>query len=428
VGSTIAPADSGWAAMAAALAPAGDPGVKRFFRGTHRMATPEATLARLRNLTGAMGITRLSNITGLDRIGIPTAIACRPNSRALAVSQGKGLDLDEARAGALMESIESYHAERISLPLKFGSYEDLHSTHRMVDVARLPLVKGTLFHPHLPILWIEGYDLLGNEPVWAPYEMVTANFTFPRPPGFGCFQQSSNGLASGNHPLEAVSHAICEIIERDAMALWDVRGEDWRRERRVDLATVDDPGCRELLDRYERAGVDVAVWEMTTDVGLAAFRCTIAERLSDPSHFFYTAPGAGCHPTREVALSRALTEAAQTRLTFIAGSRDNVYRENYEQARLAEQNRMGREWQSEPGTRDFHDAPNHQAATLREDVLWELERLRSIGVEHAIALDMSRPEIGIPVARVVIPGLEGAAGRDSYSPGARARAVREGRA
>ena len=100
-------AASGWASVAEALDPSSDPGVKRFFRGTHRLAPPAATLARLRNLTPAMGITRVANITGLDRIGIPTATACRPNSRALAVSQGKGLDLDEARAGALMESIES---------------------------------------------------------------------------------------------------------------------------------------------------------------------------------------------------------------------------------------------------------------------------------------------------------------------------------
>jgi ribosomal protein S12 methylthiotransferase accessory factor len=166
---------------------------------------------------------------------------------------------------------------------------------------------------------------------------------------------------------------------------------------------------------------------MTTDSGLPAFRCSIAERAGDPTHFFYNARGAGCHPTRAVALSRALTEAAQSRLTFIAGSRDNVYREDYEQVRRAEENRSGRAWQSEPCTRDFHDAPDHQAATLRDDVLWELERLRSMGVERAIALDLSRPEIGIPVVRVVIPGLEGVAEANSYSPGARARAFREGR-
>jgi YcaO-like protein with predicted kinase domain len=420
--------NSGWAALAAAFDSASDPGVKRFFRGTHRLSSPGETLSRLRGLTASMGITRVANITGLDRIGIPTAVACRPNSRALAASQGKGLDRDEAMAGALMESLESYHAERISLPLTFGSHEDLRATHRLSDPARLPLVKHSLFHRHLPILWIEGYDLIGDEKVWVPYEMVTTNYTLPFPPGFGCFQATSNGLASGNHLLEAVSHAMCEVIERDALALWEARDEKWRRERRVALQTVDDPGCRELLDRYEQAGVDVGVWDMTTDVGLPAFRCAIAECSTDPSHFFYGACGSGCHPSRGIALSRALTEAAQSRLTFIAGSRDNVFREDYEQARLAERNRLGREWQSEPCTRDFRAAPHHPAATLREDVLWELDRLRSAGIAQVVALDLTRQEIGIPVVRMVIPGLEGVAEANSYAPGARARAFGENRA
>jgi YcaO-like protein with predicted kinase domain len=401
--------------------------VKRFFRGTHRMASPAATLARLRSITPAMGITRVANITGLDRIGIPTATACRPNSRALAVSQGKGLDLDEARAGALMESIESYHAERIALPLRLGSYEDLRSTHSLCDPERLPLVKHSLFHRHLPILWVEGYDLLGAEPVWVPYEMVTTNFTLPLPPGFGCFQATSNGLASGNHLLEAISHAICEAIERDALALWDGGSDEARRERRVDLGTVDDPGCRELLDRYARSGVDVAVWEMTTDVGVAAFRCAIAERSADPSHFFYSARGAGCHPARAIALSRALTEAAQSRLTFIAGSRDNVFREDYERARDPElPDWRRRQWQSEPATRNFGDAPDRPAPTLREDVRGVLDRVRAAGIDSVIAVDLTRPEIGIPVVRVVVPGLEGVREVSNYAPGARARAIGEG--
>ena len=54
---------------------------------------PEATLARVLKLAPALGITRLSTVTGLDRLGVPVAVACRPNSRSLAVFQGKGLTL-----------------------------------------------------------------------------------------------------------------------------------------------------------------------------------------------------------------------------------------------------------------------------------------------------------------------------------------------
>ena len=107
-------------------------------------------------------------------------------------------------------------------------------------------------------------------------------------------------------------------------------------------------------------------------------------------------------------LSRALTEAAQTRLTFIAGSRDNVFREDYERARNPELlDWRRRQWQAEPPTRNFGDAPDRPAPTLREDVFGVLDRLRAAGIGRVIAVDLTRPEIGIPVVRVVIPGLEG---------------------
>jgi ribosomal protein S12 methylthiotransferase accessory factor len=70
-------------------------------RGCHRAVAPHETLARLRPLLAGMGITRVADITGLDRIGIPVFVACRPNSRSLAVSQGKGLDADAARVSAI---------------------------------------------------------------------------------------------------------------------------------------------------------------------------------------------------------------------------------------------------------------------------------------------------------------------------------------
>ena len=86
----------------------------------------------------AMGITRIANVTGLDRIGIPVVMVCRPNSRSIAVSQGKGVTLDAAKASGLMESIEAWHAERIELPLKLAGSSDLSVNHRLIDIERLP--------------------------------------------------------------------------------------------------------------------------------------------------------------------------------------------------------------------------------------------------------------------------------------------------
>ncbi len=399
------------------------PGVKAFRRGTHRLVTPAETLQRVGRFMGAMGITRIANVTGLDRIGIPVAVACRPNSRSLAVAQGKGLELEAAKASALMESVEAYHAERITLPLVLGSYDDLRHTHRVVDVTQLPMVQHSLFHPHLALLWTEGYDLLQQETAWVPYEMVNANYTLPYPAGSGCFQATSNGLASGNHLLEAVTQGICEVVERDASTLWHLSREETRGRGRIDLDTIDDTVCRELLEKHDRAGVDAAVWEMTSDVGIPAFRCMIAERAESPLHLHYTVHGMGCHPSRAVALARALTEAAQGRLTYIAGSRDDLFRESYDEARNPDTTQRRRALlEMEGPLRSFHQGPNWEGQTFQEDVGWESACLRRAGIERVVVVNLTRPEFQVPVVRVVIPGLEGVYLPSEYAPGSRGRA------
>jgi YcaO-like protein with predicted kinase domain len=408
----------------ASLLPNSRASVAKAFRlGTHRAVPPEETLARVRPFMSAMGITRIANITGLDRIGIPVVMVCRPNSRSLAVSQGKGLDLAAAKASALMESVEDYHAERIALPLKLGSYEDLRSSHRLVDASQLPRTTRSSFAPSLPGLWIEGYDLLQQEPVWVPYDLVHLRCTLPRLADHGWYGPSSNGLASGNHLLEAISHAICEVVERDATTLWWLRREGAREATRLDLATVDDPGCRQVLTRYERAGIVVAAWEMTSDVGLPAFQCAIGEAVEDPLHLLPVYWGGGCHPTREVALLRALTEAAQSRLTFIAGSRDDKGRRDYQ--RLGDPDTIRRTTaalRAGGPLRRYHDVPTFEGETFEADVAWELDRLRAVGVERVVMVDLTRPGCGLPVVRVVIPGLEAENG-PGYVYGARAVAL-----
>src|SRR6476620_11197984 len=109
---------------------------KKFRRGTHRAIPPAETLARVRPQMARMGITRIGNITGLDRIGIPVAVAVRPNSRSVSVSQGKGLDLPQAMASALMEAAEGFHAEEIGSG-RLARYRDLAARDTIVDPATL---------------------------------------------------------------------------------------------------------------------------------------------------------------------------------------------------------------------------------------------------------------------------------------------------
>jgi YcaO-like protein with predicted kinase domain len=390
--------------------------------------TPEETLARVWPFMPVMGITRIANVTGLDCIGIPVVMVCRPNSRSIAVSQGKSADLTAAKASGLMESVESYHAEHITLPLKLGSYEELRYTHPVADVDRLPLVARSRFRPDLRLLWIEGHDLLREEPVWVPYEMVHTDYTLPPPTGSGCFVASSNGLASGNHPLEAISHGICEVVERDAASIWTRRPAEAQHQARVDLAGIDSEECRQVLALYERAGIAVAVWEMTSDVGIPAFMCMIAEPPGRRTFPIPSSRGMGCHPSREIALLRALTEAAQSRLTIISGSRDDLARKWYDLDTSPDIVRL--DWsrmQTHGPMRGFNDAPTFEGDTLDEDVEWELERLRSAGIDRVVTIDLTRPEFNLPVVRVVIPGLEASALHPGYTPGSRARAMLKGR-
>jgi len=383
------------------------PATKAFRQGTHRLVPPEETLARVQPLMLAMGITRIANITGLDVIGLPVVMACRPNSRSLAVSQGKGLTLVAAKASGLMESVEAYHAERITLPLKLGSCEELSSTHQLVDVTGLPRTTTSRFHPGLRLLWVEGRDLLRDGPVWVPYEVVHIDFTPECQIGGGCFVCSSNGLAAGNHVLEAISHGICEVVERDAASLWFLLSEEEKQRTRTDVEGVDDPLCREALERYERAGLSVAIWETTQDIRIPSFRCVVTEREHNPLHVLYSAEGYGCHPTRSIALLRAMTEAAQSRLTVIAGTRDDVLRSDYERfLNLDAFDRLRATIEVAAPMNSFRDGPGTDAATLDEDVAWELDRLRDAGSRQVVVIDLTKPEFELPVVRVVIPGLE----------------------
>ena len=399
------------------------PARKAYTEGTHRVVEPAVTVSRALRLAPAMGITRAANITGLDSVGIPVVMVCRPNSRSLAVSQGKGLTLEDAKASAIMESVELYHAEHITQPLKLASYEELRYTHVLIDEKTLPRTSISLFNPTLRLLWIAGRDLMHEEVVWVPHELVHTDYTLPFPPGSGCFSFSSNGLASGNHLLEAISHGICELVERDATTLWHLKSEALQAKTRVDLGSVSDEACRSMLNRYADADIEVAVWETTTDIGIASFLCTIfdAESAFRP---LYPTSGMGCHPARDVALLRALTEAAQSRLTLIAGSRDDAIRGRYEEALDRDAIRALRgAIAREAATRNISDAPNWEAETLDEDVDWELGRLAAVGVERVVVVDLTKSELSLPVVRVVAPELEGSDRVPGYLPGARGQAA-----
>jgi YcaO-like protein with predicted kinase domain len=386
------------------------------------MLAPSTTLARVRPHASRMGITRLGNVTGLDRIGIPVAVAVRPNSRSVSVSQGKGLDLAQAMASALMEATEGFHAEEIG-GRRLATYRQLAAEWTVVETGAV-CATGKPFELGARIPWVEGYDVLRLEACWVPAEIVDTDYTRPRD---GYFLAGSNGLASGNHLIEAIGSAICELVERDAVALWNASGIRGRSLKGLDIASVDDPDCRALLAKYEKAGIAIRLWNVTSDIRIAAFVCDIRDMAEgDPlrlRHFH----GSGCHPDRTIALARALTEAAQTRLTYITGIRDDLLPSEYEEPESAEiVDALLDALRQEGEPLSFHEVPSFAASDLSQDLRWELECLRSVGIDRVIAIDLTRPDFAIPVVRVVIPGLEGDIRHPSYIPGPRARRAAAG--
>jgi ribosomal protein S12 methylthiotransferase accessory factor len=337
------------------------------------------------------------------------------------------VDLDAARASGVMEAIELYHAERVSLSLRLASWQELRFNERVVDVDGLPHVQVSEFRPDRALLWTQGINLFDGQESWVPFELIHANYTLPLPTGSGCFVLSSNGLASGNHLLEAVSHGLCEVIERDAAALFRFRSPAEQRARRVDLTTVRDPEARRLLELYERADVSVGVWDITSDIAIPAFQCIILDRTPNPFRPLRPIEGYGCHPVPEVALLRALTEAAQGRLTRVAGSRDDVIRAQYREDRSDELARRARALLAEGATRPFEVTTGKEHETLEEDVAWILAQLADAELSEAVVVDLTKPELGIPVARVVVPGLETYHHVQGYLPGRRVRRIIEDR-
>lgn len=367
--------------------------------GTFRSRDAAATLAWIRPLMPRLGITRLANVTGLDRIGIPVWMCVRPNGRSLSVSQGKGVTSELAQASAIMESIEAHHAERLPPPKLVASYRSVRRRQDVLSPHDLePGLRWLLYDDSRPIGWMSGRDLATGEPVLVPRARLSLDWSRPQPEA-GLFLASSNGLASGNDRPEALCHALFELIERDAEWRWRQLPDDAQDATLLDLDTVDAPMLRGLLDQFREAGIEVAAWDMTSRVGIPTYSCTITDAEGAGGNDAYA--GSGSHLSKEIALARALTEAAQSRLTYIAGSRDDAFPEQY-----GVQPRREHGDGATRGGVDFRSrGPTTLGRTFDEDLQSTLHLLRASGFPRVVWVDHTRPEFGVPVVSVLVPGL-----------------------
>ena len=167
-----------------------------------------------------------------------------------------------------------------------------------------------------PIDCVEAEDIVTAQTALVPAELVFIPFR-PSKRHASLFGTTSNGLASGNTRLEATVHALCEVLERDIKSFEAVEDTSVP----VDLDSVEGP-ARTLVETIREVDLDLYVRTVKNAFGMAYFLAFINDRDAYAPHLLNG--GFGCHPHRSVAFIRAVAEAAQSRLSFIHGGRDDL--------------------------------------------------------------------------------------------------------
>lgn len=365
--------------------------------GTYRSVSPEDTLNKIHPmLWDVFGITRVANVTGLDDLDIPTYIAIRPDSKILSTSQGKGITHDLAKVSAIMESIESWHAERLAAPKLFGSYRQLKSKHRLINLETVLSGYFSLARDDLEQIefgWASGTELNTGQEIYFPMSLLDLDSYTIDERKSNFFPPTSNGLASGNTFEEALCHALYEVIERHSWVLAESLPP-----RYVEYSTITASHIVELLERANNASVQFKIRDMTSDLGVPAYSAVLFDSRGTRQLDYFI--GAGAHLSSVVALSRAITEAIQSRLTMISGSRDDIFPATY---------RFKRRFIKKED--NFHllekipfieTTPPHDFSSCIDELL---SRLKQQGFNQVIVYNHTRDDVGIPVVHVIVPGV-----------------------
>ncbi len=354
-----------------------------------------------------LGISRVTDITRMDTLGLPVFASIRPRGQVLNVHAGKGLLPAEAEIGALMEALEYAAAE----PHRSAW------TPRRMTVAALaaqwpPGVQWVDFAPELgqptapsdELSTVECERLRYGGRFQLPAELVF----MPWEPAdeLRAFGWTSNGLASGNTPEEATLHALFEVLERDALSMQRARDESqWVRPESLPA-----PFC-ELATAWRSRGVHLAVRHLPNAFGLPCFEACLHETGGQHVNL---ASGSGLHLDREIALTRAICEAAQSRLSHIHGGREDItlfyakYAPGQTQARCEQEAAAARRFFDTEHCIDLGGVPDvptpkRTLATVLDDLLLRLaEAGFDVVFRHHFALDLG----GLHVVKVIVPRCE----------------------
>ena len=373
---------------------------KVYILETHRSKTPASTLQSIETTRSLVGMMSFRDATNLDRIGLPvfTCDRLRPDNSKTSHT-GKGVSKTQAKVSLMMEAIERYCSEfrnEYRGKLVHGSYIELRNDFNILDPQELILPSFSDYRAELSLHWVWGFDVNTEEDILVPAAAVYHPFHLDE---ITPIKTHTNGLASGNTMEEAIFHGMTEIIERDAWSIAQFNGE-----MNAALTVEDEPEHQfiiELIRKFEKAGVEVTARDLTTDIGVPVIAAFSQDALYPNLMPF---DGFGAHLDPRVAMARALLELATTRAFFIQkhgldSLQETIpfyYRdEDLEDPRFyaPQQKRLG-------------EMESQYSNDILEDIKMLLKKLERCGLRRTVAVDLTRSDVGTPVVRVIIPGME----------------------
>jgi bacteriocin biosynthesis cyclodehydratase domain-containing protein len=407
---------------------------KRFTRdGGHRVVPPEFTLERYGHhvspLTGA--VTMLERVQVAADGAMHVYLAGRNLARRHRtlehlrgdlrnMSSGKGVTDAQARASGLCEGLERYSGVfRGDEPRKRASLRDLgntathpndcalYSERQYRERATLNRKKGHYnyipvpFDPEKEVDWTPVWSLTRQERHYLP--TAFCYFSYPHESGEPFYVGDSNGNAAGNTFEEAIFQGFLELVERDSVALW------WyNRVRRpeVNLDGFGDPYPCRLREVLRGLGRDVWAIDLTSDLGIPVF-AAMCRKLDGAEEEIVL--GFGAHLDPHIALIRALTEMNQmlANLLNLPATRrpsEGDVDETEEWLRTATVTNQPYLLSNSDTPRDTSCYPRQWTDDIGEDVRLCQSIVERRGMEMLV-LDQTRAEVGLPVAKVIVPGL-----------------------
>jgi len=376
-----------------------------------RTRTAEDSLKLAKEIASDMGVTRVTDVTWLDKIGIPVFAGIRPYASrgSLNVHAGKGIKPCEAKIGAYMESIEFalvdhiHHTDKMRL---MKSKDVLATYQNRYSLSSFGLRLGEKIEPSDEIYCVKGHDIINEMEVMVPAELVFHPFQCPQKKYF-YGGTTTNGLCSGNIQKEAIIHGICEILERDVQSFNHINDYSLKVNPSTEPESI-----RLLRNKIEVAGLILVLRKTLNQFNLPFFSAYVLEKSDNDS--ISIADGFGLHPVAEIAAIRAVTEAVQSRLSHIHGGRDDIINRvkhfKGKSAGLEEHVMRGLRERVTQGNTFINFTSETEYAPEFDDIeqLYEYLKRKLItnNLNGCIHIVLSPEDFPFSIQRVIIPGAE----------------------